>query len=102
MALVGEYNPPELQSVVTTEDVIGDYAKATGGSIKWLADNGEPFVRYMPQNTAYSGFGWIGLRENKDFTVTGVTARSLFPDLAALGLLLLILLFAWWREGKTI
>lgn len=101
VALVGEYNPPELQAVVTNDEKVRQLAFALGGSVKWLAETGEPSVKYMPANSTFSGYGWIGLRENQDYTVTGVTAKSLLPDILALLMIAGILLLTWWREGKT-
>jgi LPXTG-motif cell wall-anchored protein len=47
-----------------------------------------------------AGHNWIGLRQNDDYTVTGVSEMPLLPALAALILLLGAFLAAWRREGR--
>lgn len=101
VALVGAYNPPELQGVITTGEKVNDIVEQTDGAIVWLAEQGEPNVRYMPANSVFSGYGWIGLRKNGDYTVTGVTSKSLLPDFLTLLFLAGIFVFTWWREGRA-
>ena len=104
IAAVGALNPVELADVRTTEEVLRPAVAATGGQTLWLAD-GQPDVRRVrPDREAGgrdpSGRGWIGLRANGDYIVTGVTSLSLFPGFALFLLGLGALVWAWRREGK--
>ncbi len=103
IALVGNYNPPELQRVITTEDRLKTVVNAGGGSFHWLSENpGVPPVRMVPASRSnYAGAGWIGLRQNNDYIVNGVQSRSLFPDLPLMLLLSLILLGTWIYESRV-
>jgi hypothetical protein len=49
---------------------------------------------------AMEGRGWIGLRENERYLVTGASQTPLMPAILALLLLLGTLGFAWYREGR--
>ena len=80
-------------------------ADATGGGIHWVTDtdsgpNPGIEVRRTQADRSQSGSGWIGLRANGDYTVTGVTEVPLLPVGAVLALVLGGLLMAWRREGR--
>ena len=47
-----------------------------------------------------AGRNWLGLRQNGDFVVTGVSETPLLPGLGALILALGAFLLAWRREGR--
>ena len=98
-ALVGAYNPPELEAVVTTDEKVRELVKATAGSVSWLS-KGEPAIRAMPPNSDFSGYGWIGLRKNNDYIVTGLTTKSLLSEFWLLVILGGVLALTWWRESR--
>jgi len=104
VALVGAANMPELADLRTTAERLDGVAAATGGGILWLADlerrSGAPALRRPPANRAQSGAGWLGLRANGAYTVTGVTDRPLLPALPLLAVVLGALVMAWRREGR--
>ena len=47
-----------------------------------------------------SGRGWIGLRANEDYVVTGVNQAPLLPALIVLLIGLGATMLAWRREGR--
>ncbi|MGB0719092.1 MAG: hypothetical protein ACPGRX_01375 [Bdellovibrionales bacterium] len=100
-AVIGENNPPELRDVLTTPDILAPLIKASGGGALWLDDTPNPAIRRLSQGVKnYAGGGWIGLRDNNDFTVKSVKSLPLLPPFAWFGLIASALLFMWWREGR--
>lgn len=99
VAAAGNADPLELRDVTTTERPLRALTEATGGSFYWLED-GIPRLRRIAANSAASGTGWIGLRNNQDHLVTGVRQDALLPPVAAVLLILAGLMIAWWREGR--
>ncbi|MBT4700381.1 MAG: hypothetical protein HOB79_04845, partial [Rhodospirillaceae bacterium] len=57
-------------------------------------------VRRTKTDKDTSGKGWIGLRRNGAFVVSGVSQIPLMTGFVILVLLLGGLTAAWWREGK--
>ncbi|WP_391349063.1 hypothetical protein [Azospirillum sp. A23] len=105
LAVVGAVNTPELADVRSTGDRMQPVAEATGGGIHWVTDtdsgpNPGIDVRRTQPDRSQTGSGWIGLRANGDYTVTGVTDVPLLPVGAVLALVLGGLLMAWRREGR--
>jgi hypothetical protein len=99
LAPVGSLNALEMADLRTTADALQPIADATGGGIQWLVD-GIPDVRRVRPDRTTSGRGWLGLKQNEAFAVTGVTQISLLPGLLVLTLVLGGLMGAWWREGR--
>ncbi len=100
IAAVGALNPKENEDLRTTETVLGPIAEATGGSVQWLLDRGVPEVRRVAADRDTSGRGWIGLRNNESYFVTGLRETPLIPALLAMALILGLLMGAWYREGR--
>jgi len=99
LAVVGAVNPPELADVRSTGEPVKPVAQATGGGVQWIADS-IPDVRRTKADRSQSGSGWIGLRANGDFVVTGVMDVPLLPVAAVLLLALGAMIVAWRREGR--
>ncbi|PWC38476.1 hypothetical protein [Azospirillum sp. TSO22-1] len=99
LAVVGAVNPPELADVRSTPDKVKPVAQATDGGVQWIAD-GAVDVRRTKADRAQSGSGWIGLRANGDFVVTGVSDVPLLPVAMVLLLALGAMIVAWRREGR--
>lgn len=99
-AIVGDINPPELGEIKTTADVIAPVVTASKGGTIWLSNTPEPMLRRTMKNQGQAGYNWIGLRQNNDYTVKGVTYTPLLPAWMAVMLLACLTLFMWWREGK--
>ncbi len=72
----------------------------TGGGIQMVSTAGQPIWRRMPAESAMTGSGWLGLKQNGDYTVTGVRNTPLLPAWAALLLTLGLVMLAWRRESK--
>nr|WP_184797293.1 hypothetical protein [Nitrospirillum iridis] len=105
LAVVGALNPPELADMRTTPDRLAPLAKATGGGVFWLVDGpggsgGLPDLRRVGPGQSASGGGWLGLRANGDYTVTGVARVPLVPAWAGLLVLAALLVLGWRREGR--
>lgn len=100
--VVGTLGAPEMNGVISTEEFLAPAAKETGGSVRWLSDfSGVPDIRHVEAGRKYSGAGWMGLRRNHDYAVTGVKDRALLPPLVSLLLLAGGCLLLWWREGRS-
>jgi hypothetical protein len=100
LAAAGPLNPIEFADVRTTAKILAPLAEATGGNVFWAGDGKIPEVRRVSPGRAASGHGWLGVRENADYVVTGFRETPLLPALVALLLALGLLLAAWRREGR--
>ncbi len=104
IAAVGALNPVELADVRTTDSVVRVAANATGGQVLWLADGLPDLRRVRPGRDAGGkepgGHGWIGLRSNGDYVVTGITQLPLLPGIALFLVALVTLVLAWRKEGR--
>ena len=98
-ATAGAVDPPELADLRATADVLAPIAARTGGSIAWLRD-GLPRFRQVEPGQSSGGRGWMGLRRNGAYAVTGASEVPLLPALLLLGAVLTPLALAWWREGR--
>ena len=99
-AIVGDLNPPELRGVKTTPEPMQPAIKKSGGKAVWLAHDPFPSVRLQRFSKNYAGHNWIGLRQNNDYTVQSVRSAPLLPVWLSSLIIILILLSAWWREGR--
>ncbi len=100
-AIIGSLNPPEQKDTKATEDKLRPIVKKSGGDLIWLEDTPHPGIRFLSgarQN--FSGRGWLALRQNHDYAVTGFKKTPLCPPWAYALALLGLCVFAWWREGK--
>ncbi len=97
-------DPLELSDLRATATVLAGLVRGTGGSVGWLGDHPDrlaiPALRLVGPGEPASGPGWIGLRRHGAHLVTGLQATALLPAWAVLPLSLLLLLLAWWREGR--
>ena len=99
LAAVGALNEPELMDLRATNERLGPTVAASGGAITWIAD-GVPEIRRPRGGRDTAGRGWVGLRSNESYLVTGVLQVSLLPGILVLALVLGGLTAAWWREGR--
>ncbi len=95
----GPLNPKEVADMRATDAILAGPARATGGSVHWLAD-GMPQVRRVDADETAFGRDWIGLKRNNAYRVTSVEQQALLPPWLALVLLLGVLLLAWRLEGR--
>jgi len=96
----GPLNPREVADMRATDVILKPVARATGGSVRWLADGALPRIRRIPRGRVTAGDDWIGLRANGAYRVTQVEQEPLLPPWAALSLLLGSLIFAWRMESR--
>jgi hypothetical protein len=100
LAAAGPLNPIEFADVRTTPDKLAPLVAATGGGIFWAGSGTIPEVRRVSPDRAAAGHNWMGLRANRDYTVTGFSETPMLPGIAALLLIVGGLLAAWRREGS--
>jgi hypothetical protein len=99
-AASGDLNPVEFADLRSTPALMRPIADATAGGIVRLASDGVPDLRQVRPGRDASGRGWIGLRANEDYVVTGVDQAPLLPALVVLLLGLGATMLAWRREGR--
>ena len=105
LVAVGPIGSGELADIVTTPEKLGPLAKATGGGVFWLAANtgtalDMPRLRQVRQGRKASGQDWLGLRRRDAYTVRGLVEIPLMTGLVAASLLLGLLGWTWYREGR--
>lgn len=100
LAAAGALNPVEFADVRTTAAKVKADVAATGGGIYWVGPGNIPELRRVESNRDAAGSGWMGLRRNNDYIITGVSETSLLPGLLALLLALGAFFLAWRREGR--
>ena len=91
----------ELADMRATAAVMAPAAEATGGTIRWLAEEGTPDLRRVEPGRRAFGRGWIGVERHGAFRVLGMNESSLLPAWLALLALLATAAMAWWREGRS-
>ena len=91
-------NPREIADLRATATILDPIARASGGSVRFIAD-GVPELRRTEPGRTSAGSGWIGLPRRRDHVVTGLDAIPLLPPWAALPVLLTLVVVAWRREG---
>ncbi len=100
-AIIGDLNPPELSGVITTDENLKPLIDASGGTAIWLDDTPKPQISLSKNTRRYGGSNWLAMKQNDDFTVTGVRDIALLPEWMTLLILLSVLLLLWWREGQN-
>ena len=100
LAAAGALNPLEFADLRATERLLAPVAAATGGGLAWIGEGALPDVRRTRPGGDTAGRGWLGLRRNHAYVVTGLTQVSLLPPLLVLFLGLGTLIGAWLREGR--
>ena len=100
-AAVGPLNPKEAASVNATTQFLEPIARASGGGITLLGEDGRnvPEVRRVDRNAGAHGGGWIGLRRNNSYVVRASASEPLGPGWAWAGGGLLLLMLGWRREA---
>jgi hypothetical protein len=100
-AVSGDLNPPELSGVRTTSELMDPLVKSTGGGLAWMVQTPRPDIRFQSEGRFFGGREDIIFRKNDAFDVKGVEERPVLPAPALAALLLVLMTFVWWREGKT-
>jgi hypothetical protein len=99
-AASGALNSKEWQDPRATPSRLAPLARETGGRIVTLLSDGQPTWRRVAADGAMSGQGWLGLRRNEAYTVTGIKETDLLPAWAALLFCLGLIVAAWRRESR--
>jgi hypothetical protein len=99
-AASGALNSKEWSDPRATATLLQPLVDETSGGVQAVSVSGQPTWRRVPFDGTMAGSGWFGLRQNADYTVTGVTNMPLLPAWAALLLALGLVLLAWRRESK--
>jgi uncharacterized membrane protein len=103
LVLTGPVNAPEYGDVVATDAVVKPIADATSGSVTWLDDHADgPAIKRVGAHAATQGWGWIGLRQNGQYRITGSAAYPLLPFWLWLTVTLAVAMLVWRCEGKNI
>jgi hypothetical protein len=102
VALNGPANPKEYADLQSSTEILAPFAKETGGSVFRLNEAGTnlPDIRRVSARATAAGAGWMGLRERGAYAVRSSTSQPLLPGLLAAGLLVILLILAWRREGR--
>ena len=101
VALNGPANPREFAALEATGDVLAPLVDTSGGGTYTLDQIGErPDIRMVGRRADASGGNWLGLRERGAYAVRSSTSLPLLPGILAIGLILIMLLLAWRREGR--
>jgi hypothetical protein len=99
LAAVGKLNPLEFSDMRTSGDHFAALARATGGGIVWMRD-GAPDLRRIRSGRVLAGSNWLGVLDNRNFSVKSVREAPLLPGLILLFLALGALMMAWRAEGR--
>jgi hypothetical protein len=99
LAAIGNLNPLEFADMRTTETRFARLVEATGGGFAWLTD-GAPELRRVRAGRLTAGRNWMGLVENRNYSVKSVREAPLLPGIALLLLGLGTLVLAWRAEGR--
>ncbi len=100
LVAVGRLNPLESRDIRSSTQLLAPILKETGGGLVRLDTNPAPGFRRTAPDSRQASKNWLGLRDNKNFEITGFTKTSLMPPILALLLLLGALCLAWWRESR--
>ena len=102
VTLNGPANPREYADLQSSTDVMQPISDATDGGVYRVNTSASnlPDVRRVSRRGNASGSGWMGLRERDAYAVRSSSSHPLLPGLVGAGLLILLLLFAWRREGR--
>lgn len=105
LVAVGSIGTGELADIVTTPEKLRPLTDATDGGIFWLADgDGDalnmPRLRQVREGRQTHGSDWLGLRRRDAYTVRGLIEIPLMSGLIAASLLLSLLGWTWYREGR--
>ena len=93
-------NRLEFEDLRPTAARLAPLAEATGGRMLWLARDAVPDVRSVRPGGRMAGRGWLGLRDNRAYRVTGIERTPLLPPWLVLALAALLLAWLWRREGQ--
>ena len=102
VSLNGPANPKEYADLKSTLDRLRPAAVSTRGGVFRVGPDGErlPDIRRVGERGDAAGGNWLGLRERGAYAVTSSRSTPLLPGLVAALVLMVILIWAWRREGR--
>ena len=99
LAAVGNLDSLEMGDVRATPDKLKSAIAANGGGLFWIKD-GVPNLVKQEEGAQMSGSSWLGLRANRQTTVTATHSAPLLPGWLFLVLAAGLLALGWWRDAK--
>ncbi len=99
-AAAGSANPPETADLRATATRLAPAVQAASGAVRFLGASGVPQIRRTEPGNTTAGGGWIGLQQNRDHLVTGLSASALMPPWLALILIAGLVIATWFRESR--
>lgn len=102
VAVIGAINPPELQDVRATANIMAPLAKTAESGVLWLEDLGNtaPRLNLTTRNTNFYGSNWLALKDQQVFRASSISRMPLIPDFIGLIFLAGLVLFIWWIESS--
>lgn len=96
----GSLNALEFRDPRASPSPLAKLIQATGGGIVSYSKQGMPDLRRVAVGDETAGTSWFGLRQNRDYVVTGIRQTPLLPVWVALFLAIGLMLSTWHREGR--
>lgn len=96
----GVLNALEFSRLTATDQYLAPAVEASGGRLRWMAEDVSPSIRRVAADRPAGGSGWIGLVENGDYTVVGLDAVPLIPGWVLLLAVVGLLGASWYREAR--
>lgn len=102
VTLNGPANPKEYADLQSSTEVVQPTSDATDGGVYRVNSSASdlPNIRRVSRRGNASGGNWMGLRERDAYAVRSSSSQPLLPGLLGAGLIILLLLLAWRREGQ--
>ncbi|KZL18021.1 hypothetical protein PsAD2_02755 [Pseudovibrio axinellae] len=102
---VGPPNPREFLEVVSTTKTLASITTQSKGIAERVAANGStslsvPNIIAQRASSQYHGNGWIGIKRTDASILNGIDRYPLLIGFLGLALLLGLLSFTWYREGR--
>jgi len=102
VTLNGPANPKEYADLQSSTEVLEPTSEATDGGVFRINTSASnlPDIRRVARRGNASGGNWLGLRERDAYAVRSPASQPLLPGILGAGLIVLLLLLAWRREGR--
>ncbi|TVQ85076.1 MAG: hypothetical protein EA357_01420 [Micavibrio sp.] len=102
-AVVGRLDVPEMQNVITTNEILAPLTAGTGGGEIWFntPERGFELRARGGLGLRMHGENWLGLKQNDAYRVTGLKNYALLPPFWAMLVIALLIMMAWFREGRA-
>ena len=98
--VVGTAQSEEYSDVMTTPDRIKTAVAETKAGIVWYQDHPDFELRRVSKGArTLAGDDWLGLRRSEAYSVTAVSARTIFDNYTFLALALLAIIGVWAFES---